>query len=91
MAWRVKGWSVELLASGFPKSVAVSSAKGLTAMVPRCPSSDGTIAVEVAPDHTLVSAMWRTGRVTETVGSVIGSNPVVHLIPSLRWWTAPSA
>ncbi len=87
MAWHVKGWSVELLASGFPKSVAVSSAKGLTAMVPRCPSSDGTIAVEVAPDHTLVSAMWRTGRVTETIGSVIGSNPIVHLMQSLRSWT----
>ncbi len=91
MAWHVNGWSVELLASGFPKSVAVSSAKGLTATVPRCPSPDGTIAVEVAPDHTLVSAMWRTGRVTETVGSVIGSTPVVDLIPSLRLWTAPSA
>ena len=90
MAWHVKGWSVELLASTFPKSVAVSSAKGFTAMVPRCPSSDGTITIEVAPDHTLVSAMWRIGRVTETVGSVIGSNPVVHLIPSLRLWTAPS-
>ncbi len=91
MAWHVKGWSVELLASTFPKSVAVNSAKGLSAMVPRCPSSDGTIAVEVAPDHTLVSAMWRTGRVVETVGSVIGSTPVVQLIPSLRLWTAPSA
>ncbi len=90
IAWHVKGWSIELLASGFPKSVAVRSANGLTASVPRCPSSDGTIVVEVAADHTLVSAMWRTGRVTETVGSNFGTNPVVHLMQSLRSWTAPS-
>ncbi len=90
LVWTQGRWAVYLSATpDTPFSHILQVARAATQKAPSCPGRAGILTINLAGGSNWQAALWTIGRMAYGVGSRYGINPIYHLMPSLRPWSAP--